>query len=192
MIAKAVLALLAACFGWWHSRADRTLGAFVSPWWSDWHDQGQRLRRAYWQSLISHLGEGVRFHERLKVMGPAGIWIGDGASIASDVILDGRGSLRIGNDALIGFQTLVLTYTHRFAEVSVPIASQGMEGGAVSIGDGAWIGGRVIILPGVEVGSSTIVGAGSVVTKSVPPFAIVAGNPARLIRYRSMPKRGGT
>jgi len=54
----------------------------------------------------------------------------------------------------------------------------------VRIGHDVWIGRSAIVLPGVEIGNGAVVGAGSVVTKSVPPYAIVAGNPARLIRYR--------
>lgn len=54
----------------------------------------------------------------------------------------------------------------------------------VNIGSDVWIGRSAIVLPGVEVGVGAVVGAGAVVTKSVPPYAIVAGNPARLIRYR--------
>jgi acetyltransferase-like isoleucine patch superfamily enzyme len=54
----------------------------------------------------------------------------------------------------------------------------------VKIGHDVWIGRSAIVLPGVEVGNGAVVGAGAVVTKSVPPYAIVAGNPARLIRYR--------
>lgn len=54
----------------------------------------------------------------------------------------------------------------------------------VKIGHDVWIGRSAILLPGIEVGNGAVVGAGAVVTKSVPPYAIVAGNPARLIRYR--------
>jgi acetyltransferase-like isoleucine patch superfamily enzyme len=54
----------------------------------------------------------------------------------------------------------------------------------VTIGHDVWIGRSAIVLPGVEIGTGAVIGAGAVVTKSVPPYAIVAGNPARLIRYR--------
>jgi acetyltransferase-like isoleucine patch superfamily enzyme len=54
----------------------------------------------------------------------------------------------------------------------------------VNIGHDVWLGRSVIVLPGVTIGDGAVVGAGSVVTKEVPPYAIVAGNPARLIRYR--------
>ena len=55
----------------------------------------------------------------------------------------------------------------------------------VNIGNDVWIGARVTILPGVKIGNGAIIGAGSVVTKDVPDFAIVGGNPARVIKYRN-------
>jgi len=59
-----------------------------------------------------------------------------------------------------------------------------VTGGGVSIGNDVWVGARAIILSGVTVGDGAVIGAGAVVTRSVPPYAIVAGNPARLLRYR--------
>ena len=56
----------------------------------------------------------------------------------------------------------------------------------VIIGNDVWIGGRVIILPGVKVGNGAIIGAGAVVTKDVPEYAVVAGNPARILKYRNI------
>jgi chloramphenicol O-acetyltransferase type B len=63
-------------------------------------------------------------------------------------------------------------------------AEPGKSKGSVTIGNDVWIGSRAIILSNLTVGDGAIVGAGAVVTKDVPPYAIVAGNPARLIRYR--------
>jgi len=56
----------------------------------------------------------------------------------------------------------------------------------VVIGNDVWIGDRVMILPGIQIGNGAIVGAGSVVTHSIPDYAIAAGNPARIIKYRDM------
>jgi acetyltransferase-like isoleucine patch superfamily enzyme len=55
---------------------------------------------------------------------------------------------------------------------------------SVKVGSGAWVGAQAVILPRVEVGEGAVVGAGSIVTKSVPAFAVVAGNPARILSYR--------
>ena len=68
----------------------------------------------------------------------------------------------------------------------MPISQQGYPppsgSDSVKIKNGAWIGAGTIILPGVEIGSNSVVGAGSVVTKSIPDFRVYAGNPAKLIR----------
>ena len=55
----------------------------------------------------------------------------------------------------------------------------------VIIGDDVWIGARAIIMPGIVIGRGAVIGAGSVVTKNVDEYAVVAGNPARVIKYRS-------
>ncbi|NDK19859.1 CatB-related O-acetyltransferase [Candidatus Gracilibacteria bacterium] len=57
-------------------------------------------------------------------------------------------------------------------------------GGEIKIGHGVWIGARVIILPGVTIGNGAVIGAGSIIRKDVPPYAIVIGNPEQIIRYR--------
>jgi maltose O-acetyltransferase len=67
----------------------------------------------------------------------------------------------------------------------IPIKYQGVtEEKSVTIGDGCWICSRVIILPGVHIGKNSVIGAGSVVTKDIPDYAIAAGNPAKVVRIR--------
>ena len=73
---------------------------------------------------------------------------------------------------------------HNIADPDMPIRLQGGGESPVAIGDDVWLGTRAIILPGVSLGSHCIVGAGAVVTKSFPDYAIVAGVPARILRMR--------
>lgn len=75
---------------------------------------------------------------------------------------------------------------HVYEDTSLPMAKQGVKDRSkLIIGNDVWIGARVTILGNVkEIGNGVIIGAGSVVTKPVPDYAIVAGNPARVIRYR--------
>jgi len=185
MIVKhAALTLIAIILKPWANFVDRELGEFHTPWWVDLRRHGHRLRYTYWKILLGYLGKEVWFFEKVKIMGPARVRIGEHARITSYAILDGRGGLTIGPYTQVGFQSVILTYTHRHQDLDRPIIDQGMEGQPVVIGTDVWIGARVIVLPGVTIGDGAIVGAGAVVTKDVPSRAIVAGNPAQLIRYR--------
>jgi maltose O-acetyltransferase len=109
-----------------------------------------------------------------------GVAIGARSVINFGSLLDGRRfPIKIGADVSIGPEAAILTLGHdprspEFAD----------RGGPVTIGDRAWIGFRAIVLPGVSIGEGAVVGAGAVVTRDVPPFTIVAGNPARPIGSR--------
>lgn len=95
------------------------------------------------------------------------------------------GTVIIGKDVMMGPECKIYTINHRFNDIDKPMRLQGFqEERPVFIGDDVWIGGKVIILPGVHIGNHCIIGAGSVVTKDVPEWAIVAGNPARIKKYR--------
>lgn len=95
-----------------------------------------------------------------------------------------RGPLKIGNDVMMGPEVKIITNSHVFSSVEKPMRLQGNVKRGIEIGDDVWIGARVIILPGVKVGSGSILAAGAVVTKDVPPFAIVGGVPAKILKFR--------
>lgn len=104
--------------------------------------------------------------------------IGESARIAADTV--------IGKNVMMGLEVLVLSTVHASSRTDIPIIEQGYEPNRpVTIEDGAWIGGRAILLPGVTIGKNSIVAAGAVVTRNVPANVIVGGVPARVIRARS-------
>ena len=110
--------------------------------------------------------------------------IGDYSGIGKNSLL--QGYVTIGNHVMMGSECLIYTENHNFSRLDCTIDQQGYQKPRpVTIGDDIWIGSRVIILPGVSVGNGAIIGAGSVVTHDVPPYAIVGGNPAKVIKYRS-------
>lgn len=109
--------------------------------------------------------------------------IGDNSGIGKDSVFYGK--VIIGNDVMIGTHCLIYTQNHEYIDISIPMRLQGPQREkVVVIGNDVWIGGRVTILPGVKIGNGCIVGAGAVVTKDVPDYAIVGGNPAKIIRFR--------
>lgn len=92
------------------------------------------------------------------------------------------GAITIGEQVRLGQFVSIIDANYSFNRRDVPIAETVPE--RVTIGAGAWLGAQVVVLPGVDVGEGAVVGAGSVVTKTVPAFAIVGGNPASIIGYR--------
>ena len=89
-----------------------------------------------------------------------------------------QGGIEIGDGSLIGHNTTIATLNHDFN----PAKRQNLTPRPVKIGKNVWIGSDCTILPGVEIGDGAIIGAGSVVTKSVPKNTIAVGNPARVIK----------
>jgi acetyltransferase-like isoleucine patch superfamily enzyme len=98
---------------------------------------------------------------------------------------DSAGSIIIGDHVRVAPGVIMVAANHVYDRIDVPIAAQGLKRKSILIGDDVWIAANAIITAGVKVGQGAIVGAGSVVTKDVAPFTIVAGSPARVVRVRA-------
>ena len=110
--------------------------------------------------------------------------IGDNSGIGIDCKL--YGTVSIGSDVMMGPECYIYSYNHATFDVNIPMRIQGFEEEKpVVIGDDVWIGSRVTILPGVKIGKGVIIGASAVVTKSVPDYAVVGGNPAKILKFRN-------
>lgn len=120
------------------------------------------------------------------------IVIGDHTWIGQNCFFHGAGGIRIGKGVGIGPTVQILTSMHRSEDLTKPVLAHPLEFKEVVIEDGSDIGIGSIILPGIRVGEGAIVGAGSVVTKEVPPFCIVAGNPAKFLRKRGASELGAS
>lgn len=128
-----------------------------------------------------HVGENVNMEPHVSFN--HALQIGDNSGIGEHSEI--YGDVRIGNDVMMGTNCIIYSRNHKFDRVDIPMWKQGFsEVKPVIIDDDVWIGGRVTILPGVHVGKGVVIGAGSVVTKDIPEYAIVAGNPAKIIRCR--------
>jgi len=112
-----------------------------------------------------------------------GIVVGDRSAIGLDALV--IGPVTIGSDVMMGPRCVLPSTNHEFGSTDVPMNAQGFQANRpIMIEDDVWIGAGTTILPGCRIGRGSIVGAGSVVTRSVDPWSVVAGNPARLLRRR--------
>lgn len=111
--------------------------------------------------------------------------IKDNVFFGEYVIIYGHGGITIGSNTLIAMQTCIVTSNHTIPSKSQLIRNHPDIPLSVSIGTDVWIGANCSILGGVTIGNGAVIGAGSVVTKDIPPYAIVVGNPAKIVRYRN-------
>jgi len=114
------------------------------------------------------------------------IEIGDQTAFNVNVHLNASigGKVRIGENCLIGPNVVMRTANHRFQDITRPIRLQGHAIGDIIIEDDVWIGANVTIVGNVKIQHGAVIGAGTVVTKDVPPMAIVVGFAARTVRFR--------
>ena len=118
-------------------------------------------------------------------------WKGEGISIGNDTfigpftIIQGQGGVDIASDCLIGGHCYIVPSNHVFADPELAIRKQGETQLGISIEEDVCIGGNTIILDGVRVGRGSVIGAGSIVTRTVPPNSVAYGCPARVVRKRS-------
>ena len=118
---------------------------------------------------------GVRLSSKLSIGNNSGVGIN--ANI--------QGDITIGDNVMMGPEVAIYTVNHCTERIDIPMNVQGITPEKpVVIGNDVWIGTRVIILGGVKVGTGSIIAAGSVVTKSIPAYTIVAGVPAKVVRVR--------
>ncbi len=132
---------------------------------------------AMWSGI--KIGSGSTIHTNCRFYNPRNISIGKDTIIGEFSILDGRDKLIIGNHVDIASQVMIYNSEHNindkyFSPIIAP----------VEIDDYVFIGPRAIILPGVKIGKGAIIAAAAVVTKDVPPYAIVGGVPAKIIGER--------
>lgn len=99
------------------------------------------------------------------------------------------GPIQIGNQVILAQNVVLSGLNHNYEDIELPIRAQGVKTLPIIIEDECWIGANSIITAGVHIGKHSIVAGGSVVTKSVPPYSIVGGNPARLIKQYDFEKK---
>jgi maltose O-acetyltransferase len=134
-----------------------------------------------------YYGKNVNIKAGTSIVAPERLYLGDNVGISTGVYINAVGGCHIGRGCQIAAETIILTVEHQHTGgESLPYDRVRLVK-PVYIGDYVWVGMRVSIIPGIRIGEGAIIGMGSVVFEDVPPLAIVIGNPAKIITYRSRP-----
>lgn len=142
----------------------------------------QKIR--YWlgSRFVENCGKYVNFEHGARF--DPELSIGDYSGIGVNCLISGRAY--IGSHVMMGPDCIMYSRNHAHDQLDITMDQQGFEEPTpIHIGDDVWIGARVVILPGANIGNHCIIGAGAVVTKDVPDYAIVGGVPAKVLRYRT-------
>ena len=152
----------------------RTFGCKTPEKWRKFRNFLVRNYIAFAEKSIS-IGRYSKIHKSTRIGNNSGIGYGCEINVG----------VTIGENVMMGPNVLIYTQNHRTDRTDIPMREQGMsEIQPVIIEDNVWIGARVIILPGVTIGTGSVIGAGAVVPKSIPPYSVAVGNPARVVKSR--------
>ena len=150
--------------------------------------------------FYSKLSKSAFIHPLASLRGHQNIILGDKAVINRNTIIWATlktgynfqlnpgsciyGNVEIGDNVLIGPNVMIAGGNHGFNSTKIPIALQEDTSKGIIISNDVWVGANSVILDGVNIGTGCIIAAGSIVTKDVLPYSIVAGNPARFVKHR--------
>jgi len=166
-----------------------------------------------------HLGRSVTIEDdvRIDALSREGVWLGDNVSVGRFTLIEatgllsllgkgvrigansnlgdynsvgGAGGVTIGENVLIGQYVSFHPQNHIIDDPNRPIKHQGTSEQGIVVEDDVWIGARVTVLDGVHIGRGAVIAAGAVVTHDVPPYAVVGGVPARVLKWRKEPEDG--
>lgn len=144
------------------------------------HPTDPDIARYLLAQVIGSVGEGVDIRPPLRVDYGHNITIGDGSWVNFGLTALDVAPIVIGQDVLIGPNCSLYTAIH--PTEPGPRRAKWESAAPITLGDNVWLGGSVVVCPGVTIGENSIIGAGAVVTRSVPANSIAVGNPARVIR----------
>ncbi|MGB5061580.1 MAG: acyltransferase [Candidatus Promineifilaceae bacterium] len=153
---------------------------------------GSRLRVALLRLLGFHIGLGASMWGLPKLIGSGKLHqkltIGHHSLFNIDCFIDLAAPIAIGSQVVLGPQVTLITGAHEIGDASCRLGLLVPQ--PIVIGDGAWLGARCTILPGVTIGAGAVVAAGAVVTKDVPPNTLVGGVPAKVMRLLDAVQEG--
>lgn len=161
----------------------KTMATYLPASYANWNWLSWELRSWCVHQMCTCV-QGGRIRCGRKAIIDKRVTLGSNSGIGSYCEL--RGNITIGDNVLMASDVVIYTVSHSFIDKNRLIIEQGdMEEKPVIIHDDVWIARRVMIMPGVTIHRGAVIAAGAVVTKDVPPYALVGGVPARVIKYRN-------
>ncbi|MDP4179984.1 MAG: acyltransferase [Bacillota bacterium] len=143
----------------------------------------KKIRRFLCKRIFLSAGKNLNVEHGSFFGSGRDIEIGDNTGLGINCRI--MGPLKIGSEVMMGPEVMIFTQNHENSRLDIPMNRQTAPKRPVVIEDDVWIAARVIILPGITVHKGAILGAGAVITKDVPEYAVVGGNPARIIKFRN-------
>ncbi|PKG80385.1 hypothetical protein CXF80_19970 [Shewanella sp. Actino-trap-3] len=132
------------------------------------------------------INDGVAIYPYSEVRNPINFSIGTNSGIGLRCVFNCEAQLSIGARVLIGPEVMIFTANHIWCDKDKTFYGKGIVTDDVSIGDDCWLGARSIILPGVSLGKGVTVCAGAIVTKSFPDYSVIAGVPAKIMKFNNV------
>lgn len=140
------------------------------------------LRKVFVSSYLSSCGKNLRVKSGAEISPRAKV--GDNSELGTRCLI--QSDVEIGSNVIMGPDVKIYCRNHNYNRLDIPIQKQGKTTRKTIIGNDVWIGANVLITAGVKVGDHAILAGGAVVTKDVPSYAIVGGNPAKVIKFRNL------
>lgn len=142
----------------------------------------RKIRSDFGKMIVGKCGCNTNFGKRARFSNL--VFIDDNSGIGNRAFL--QGTVVIGKNVMMAEDVKIFTVNHNTSNIDVPMCKQGSQKERpVIIGDDVWIGSNVLILPGSKIGNGVVLGAGSVVRGDIPDYAIVVGNPGKVIKFRN-------
>lgn len=131
-----------------------------------------------------HFGERCIIDRGMTIEVSGRLEVGAGTIFGHHCTIAARSSVRIGANCLVAELVSIRDHDHDFSRPEVPTRDQGAVVADVVIGSNVWLGAKVTVLKGVSIGDNAVIGAGAVVSRSIPANGVAVGVPARIVRYR--------
>lgn len=146
----------------------------------------RKIRQKYWKYRLGECGTNFCCCSGVVIYSAKNVSVGNSVRIGEKSYLNAKGGIRIGNNVKFGPQVFIWSSNHNyFAPKNLPYDNKQIDK-LVTICDNVWVGAKASIIPGVTIGEGAVIGMCAVVTKDVPPCAVVGGNPAKILKYRDI------